>query len=35
MLGELTGKERTKGDFSNLLAGTGFKLDRVIPYEPQ
>ena len=30
MLGELTGKERTKSEFSALLAGSGFKLDRVI-----
>jgi hypothetical protein len=30
MLGELTGKERTKSEFSDLLAGAGFKLDRVI-----
>jgi hypothetical protein len=30
MLGELTGKERTKSEFGALLAGSGFKLDRVI-----
>jgi hypothetical protein len=31
--GELTGKERTKSEFSDLLTGTGFKLDRVIDTE--
>ena len=30
MLGELTGKERTKSEFSALLTGSGFKIDRVI-----
>jgi hypothetical protein len=30
MLGEITGKERTKSEFSNLLAETGFNLDRLI-----
>jgi hypothetical protein len=30
MLGELTGKERTKNEFNDLLAMTGFTLDRVI-----
>ena len=30
MLGELTGKERTRTEFGNLLAGADFKLDRVI-----
>jgi hypothetical protein len=30
MLGELTGKERTKSEFGDLLTGVGFKLDRVI-----
>jgi hypothetical protein len=30
MLGELTGKERTKSEFDGLLAGAGFQLDRVI-----
>lgn len=30
MLGELTGKERAKSEFSNILAGVGLKLDRVI-----
>jgi len=30
MLGELTGKERTKVEFRELLGGAGFRLDRVI-----
>lgn len=30
MLGELTGKERTATEFRQLLAGAGFRLDRVI-----
>ena len=30
MLGELTGKERTKSEFNDLPTGAGFKLDRVI-----
>lgn len=30
MLGELTGKERTRTEFGDLLAGADFKLDRVI-----
>jgi hypothetical protein len=30
MLGELTGKERTKPEFEKLLGGAGFRLDRVI-----
>lgn len=30
MLGELTGKERTKSEFNDLLTGAGFTLDRVI-----
>jgi hypothetical protein len=30
MLGELTGKERTKVEFGELLGGAGFRLDRVI-----
>jgi len=30
MLGELTGKERTKAEFANLLEESGFRLDRVI-----
>jgi hypothetical protein len=30
MLGELTGKERTKSEFDDLLATAGFKLDRLI-----
>jgi len=30
ILGELTGKERTQSEFSDLLVGAGFRLDRVI-----
>jgi hypothetical protein len=30
MLTELTGKERTAREFSELLAGAGFRLGRVI-----
>jgi hypothetical protein len=30
MLGELTGKERTEGEFNDLLSDAGFRLDRVI-----
>jgi hypothetical protein len=30
MLGELTGKERTKPEFAKLLGDAGFRLDRVI-----
>jgi hypothetical protein len=29
-LGELNGKERTAAEFRELLAGAGFRLDRVI-----
>jgi predicted NAD-dependent protein-ADP-ribosyltransferase YbiA (DUF1768 family) len=31
MLTELTGKERTEAEFREMLARTGFRLDRVIP----
>ena len=30
MLGELTGKERTKPEFEKLLRESGFRLDRVV-----
>ena len=30
MLGELTGKERTKPEFEKLLREAGFRLDRVV-----
>jgi len=30
MMAELTGKERTEAEFKTMLAGNGFRLDRVI-----
>jgi hypothetical protein len=31
MLGMLTGRERTEPELADLLAGGGFRLDRVVP----